>query len=405
LTVRRIDNATARRLFLQRHALAEAPSGPATGAALQALITRLGFVQLDSVNTLARAHDLILWSRRNSYRPESLRWLNDRARGTFEHWTHDAAKIPTAFFPYWRLKFTRDRDRLREKWNAWHGTAFHGELDKVMVHIRTHGAVCSADMAGARPEKSTGWWDWHPSKTALEYLWRCGDLAVTRRDGFRKVYDLTERVIPAEALNSWVSEEETINWACSAALDRLGFGTPGELARFWDLIRPAEAKAWVDTARQDGRVTDADIVGADGSARRAVMWTKDFDRLSDLSAAPSRLRLLSPFDPALRDRARAERLFRFHYRIEIFVPEAQRRFGYYVFPLLEGERLIGRIDVSANRQAGHLNVRALWPEPGVKWGRGRQDRLEAELHRLLRLACCDRVTFEPNWLRPPSVQA
>lgn len=398
MTAAGLDNATARRLFLQRHALADAPSGPATGDALLGLITRLGFVQLDSVNTLARAHDLILWSRRTAYKPQSLRRLNDRARGTFEHWTHDAAKIPTAFFPYWRLKFTHDRDRLRQKWTKWHGPSFRDELDGVMVHIRDHGPACSADMAGTQAEKATGWWDWHPSKAALEYLWRSGDLAVTRREGFRKIYDLTERVIPPEALNSWVSEGQTVDWACRAALDRLGFATPGELARFWDLITPSEARVWADTARAEGRVQEVEITMADGSPRRSLMRPDDLERLKDLPEPPSRLRLLSPFDPALRDRARAERLFDFHYRIEIFVPAPKRRYGYYVFPLLEGDRLVGRVDVSADRQAGALKVRALWPEPRIRWGRGRQDRFEAELHRLLRLACCDRVTFEDNWL-------
>ena len=116
-------------------------------------------------------------------------------------------------------------------------------------------------------------------------------------------------------------------------------------------------------------------------------------------APPARLRVLSPFDPALRDRARAERLFGFHYRIEVFVPEAQRRFGYYVFPLLEGARLVGRIDMKAWRDTGALRVRALWPEQGVPFGKGRIARLEAELDRIARFAGCDRVAFEDGWQR------
>ena len=126
-----LPNTLARRLFLDRHTLLESPAGPAKGAALEALIDRLGFVQVDSVNTLARAHDLILWSRRPSYRPASLRWLNDRARATFEHWTHDAAIVPMTFYPHWRLRFARDRARLHGRWKNWHGDRFHGELDRV----------------------------------------------------------------------------------------------------------------------------------------------------------------------------------------------------------------------------------------------------------------------------------
>jgi uncharacterized protein YcaQ len=242
-----LANRDARRLFLDRHALLEPPEGPAAGTALAELVHRLGFVQVDSVNTLARAHDLILWSRRPTYRPASLRWLNDRARETFEHWTHDASIVPMAFYPHWHLRFARDRARLARRWTSWHGPAFHGELDRVLAHVDAAGPVASADLAGERPSKSTGWWDWHPSKAALEYLWRTGNLAVTRRAGFRKIYDLPQRVVPPQILNARRPEtRETIDWACSAALDRLGFATPGEIAAFWALVTPAEAKAWVD---------------------------------------------------------------------------------------------------------------------------------------------------------------
>jgi uncharacterized protein YcaQ len=400
LSVPALTNPQARRLFLQRHALLEAPSGPAKGAALSTLIDRLGFVQVDSVNTLARAHDLILWSRRPTYRPSSLRWLNDRARTTFEHWTHDAAIVPMAFYPHWRLRFARDRERLHRRWKDWHGDRFHGELDRILAHVDRNGPVSSGEFAGESPEKSTGWWDWHPSKTALEYLWRSGDLAVTRREGFRKLYDLSERVIPPEALNARRPDPaETVDWACAAALDRLGFATSGEIAAFWDLVTPAEAKAWVETARRDGRIVDLDVTCADGSMRRSVAWPDAIDEAASLSGPGPRLRVLSPFDPALRDRKRAERLFGFHYRIEIFVPEARRRYGYYVFPVLEGSRLVGRIDMAAQDGRTCLSVRAFWPETGVRMGSGRSRRLCDEIERVARLAGCGDVVFEPGWLK------
>jgi len=395
----RLDNSAARRLFLEAHALLDRPAGAGRGEGLAELIHQLGFVQVDSVNTLARAHDLILWSRRPSYRPDALRHLNDRARVTFEHWTHDAAVIPAEFFPHWRHKFARDRTRLRERWKDWQGEAFHGEIDTVLRHVTDNGAVHSTEIGEKRAEKSTGWWDWHPSKAALEYLWRSGDLAVTRREGFRKFYDLTERVIPSHHRDTDVSETAVVDWACRAALDRLGFATAGELAAFWALISPQEAKDWVAQALARGEVTEAEVEGADGAPRRVVLWPETLDRTADLPDPTPRLRVLSPFDPALRDRKRAERLFGFHYRIEIFVPEAQRRYGYYVFPLLEGDRIVGRIDMCADRQASTISVRALWPEAGVRWGSGRQARLEAELHRLLPLAGCAEVMFIDGWLR------
>jgi uncharacterized protein YcaQ len=397
-----LGNADARRLFLHRHALLERPTGPAKGAALSHLLERLGFVQVDSVNTLARAHDLILWSRRNSYRPAALRWLNDRARASFEHWTHDASIIPMAYYPQWRLRFERDRARLHERWKSWHGPGFHGEIDRVLEHVAANGPVASGDLADRRSAGSSGWWDWHPSKTALEYLWRSGDLAVTRRDGFRKIYDLSERVIPPAILQAPRPDPaETVDWACSTALDRLGFATPGEIAAFWDLISPAEARAWVNERLRSEELLSVEVEGASGARRRSVMRASDLDGIDGLADAPSRTRILSPFDPVLRDRKRAERLFGFFYRIEIYVPEARRRYGYYVFPVLEGDRLVGRIDMAARPGRQSLKVRAFWPESGVRMGRGRCLRLSEEIERAASMGGCARIDYEPDWIRGP----
>lgn len=394
-----LENTTARRLFLDRHALLEPPSGAAKGQALGDLVERLGFVQVDSVNTFARAHDLILWSRRQTYRPENLRWINDRARSTFEHWTHDASVVPMAFYPMWRMRFDRDRARLHGRWKDWHGDKFHAEVDGVLRHVSDNGMCCTSDMAEENAEKSTGWWDWKPSKVALEYLWRSGELAISKRVGFRKFYDLSERVVPPEALNARVEDAEIVDWACSAALDRLGFATSGELAAFFDLVTPGDAKAWLARALDDRRVMAVDVQAKDGQTRRCVTWLNTMDSLSELPEPSPRVRILSPFDPALRDRKRAERLFGFHYRIEIFVPAPQRRYGYYVFPVLEGADVIGRIDMARNGST--LDVRAFWSEPGVRMGVGRQARLHAELERAARFAGCDDLRFAPDWLRGP----
>ncbi len=204
-------------------------------------------------------------------------------------------------------------------------------------------------------------------------------------------------MIPQDLLGHRPGEEETIDWACRSALDRLGFATSGELAAFWDLITPAEAKAWCNAALARGEIAEAAIAQADGTLRKSVLWPETLDETP--GSPPGRLRILSPFDPALRDRKRAERLFDFFYRIEVFVPEAKRRYGYYVFPLLEGDRLVGRIDMKAERDRDRLHVRAVWPETGVSFGPGRTARLESALSRTARLADVASVTFEKDWLR------
>ncbi len=391
-----LDNTRARALFLDRHGLAEPPSGPGKGADLQNVIEALGFVQLDSINTVVRAHHMILHARRPAYRPRNLHLLHDRDRGVFEHWTHDASMIAMDHFPHWRLRFRRNEATLADRWTKW-GRDFAHKIDDVLRHISAHGPCSSADVGDGEARSSGGWWDWHPSKAALEYLWRTGQLSVTRRDAFRKVYDLTENVIPPEYLNAHRTEAETIHWACSSAMERLGFATSGELAAFWDLITPLEAKTWAVEALASGDLIEAEIAHADSKWRKVLMRPDTLD--APVPDATGRLRILSPFDPVLRDRTRAERLFGFRYRIEIFVPEAKRKYGYYVFPILEGDRLVGRIDMKAERDRDRLNVKALWPEAGVRFGQGRLNRLEIALDRSARLADVSRVSFEDGWLR------
>ena len=386
-----LSNDAARRVFLARHGLLERPRRQD----LPDLLDTLGFVQVDSVLTLARAHDMILWSRSPAYRPPHLQALMQK-RGSFEHWTHDAAVIPMTFWPHWRHRFDRDRARLDARWENWHGSDFRAQLDRTLKHVAENGPTRSSDLAEG-PRKEPGWWNWHPSKVALEYLWGVGELSITRRDGFQKIYDLTERVIPVVTRAATPDLQESVDWAASAALERLGFATPGEIAAFWDLLTPREAEAWAKSALERKEVEEVRVESADGSLRRSLARPGLVEEASRLPEPGNRLRLLSPFDPALRDRARCERLFGFRYRIEIFVPAAQRTYGYYVFPVLEGTRLVARADVRA--QGGVLTLDALWPERGMAWGKGRSERLVAELERLAGFVGAARIDMAEAWLR------
>ena len=399
-----IPNPRARRLFLDRHALAEPPVGAASGQALHDLIERIGFVQVDSINTVARAHDMILWSRRQSYRTPALKRLLEKDRALWEHWTHDASILPVRLHGVWQHRFQRDAVRLEANWKSWFRDGYVDQFDSILNRIAKDGPVGTADVGEGEVRGKGGWWDWHPSKTALEWLWRTGRLAITRRDGFAKIYDLTERVIP-EAHRMPVPEEEVSDWACRSALQHLGFGTPGEIKAYWNAISPEAAKQWCRDASARGEIIEAEVEGALGQRRKVFVFPETLD---EVPPEPTpRLRILSPFDPALRDRDRAEFLFGFFYRIEVFVPEPKRLYGYYVFPVLEGDRLVGRIDVKAFRDAGALRVKAFWPEAGVKLTKARQAKLEAELDRLATFAGCDRVEFLDGWereaLRPTPV--
>ncbi|MBU2992556.1 crosslink repair DNA glycosylase YcaQ family protein [Octadecabacter sp. 1_MG-2023] len=392
-----IDNQTARRLFLDRHLLLGSRSGSGKGDDLQSVIDHLGFVQVDSVNTLARAHDLILWSRRQQYRAPNLPRLM-KSRGAFEHWTHDASVISMQHFPMWRYKFAKDKAHMDAKWPAWRREGFRDQIDGVLRQITDHGRCSSMEVGADEERKSGGWWDWHPSKTALEYLWRSGELSVCHRKGFRKIYDLTERVIPDEYRNTEVSEDEMIDWACMSALKSLGFATSGEIAAFYAIITPAQAKTWCAMALNDQRIAEVNITSADGTLRPSFILPETLDLKTP--EPNSRVRLLSPFDPALRDRKRAERLFDFHYRIEIFVPAPKRKYGYYVFPVMQGDRMIGRIDTKRDGDA--TLVTAFWPGKGIRMGKARIKALEAEVDRVAKFVGSNDVNWSKGWNKETS---
>ena len=151
------------------------------------MLGNLNFVQVDSINTMARAHDLILRSRQQCYRPVDLRKMVDHERSAFEGWTHDASILPIEAFPHWQNKFTRDAVLLHQRWKTWHQGDFLAQAQTILDQIARQGPLGSRDVGKQEKRSSGGWWDWHPSKTALAYLWRTGNIAVTRRNGFNKV--------------------------------------------------------------------------------------------------------------------------------------------------------------------------------------------------------------------------
>lgn len=392
----RIDNRTARRIFIERHGLADAPGRKIDRADLLALIERLGFVQLDSIQWVERAHHMILFARNQTYRQRDLVRLIENDRSLFENWTHDASIIPMAFFPFWRTAMAARASVTAARWRSYGREGFLEQAEDVLAEIAKRGPLRTAELGKDEERSSGGWWEWNPSKTALEYLWRSGDLCVARREHFHKVYDLTANVVPAAHLDRAPPDRAAlIDWSCRAALDRLGFATPGDLAAFWALISPAEAKDWA--ARQNALI-EVEIESADGGKPRRHLARPDLVSAPP-PEPPARVRVLSPFDPMLRDRKRAKRLFGFDYTIEVFVPAAKRRYGYYVFPLMEGDRIIGRIDMKADRKADALTVAALWPEPKTRFAQGRLARLEAELDRQRRFAGLRDLRFADGWLR------
>lgn len=381
----RISNRQARALWLTAQGLAAAPTGALD---LAAIIAQLGFVQLDTIQVVTRAHHHILWSRNQNYREPMLDALL-RNRGVFEHFTHDASVLPMAYLPMWQRQFRR---KAHEMGNA---SWFKGLPDEAgRAAIRDRIAQEGALSTHAFDTKVTGkrqMWTRPPHKLGLDYMWYVGELATSHRVNFTKYYDLAERVFPAHLRDQCLDDEACLDWLNRAALARMGFGTIGDIQRFWDAASMAEVRAWVEASPD---LVPVEIQSAAGEWKQALALADIEQRLSELGNMTSRLRILNPFDPVIRDRARLRFLFGFDYRVEMFVPAAKRIWGYYVYPILESDRIVARCEVKAERAKGRLLVKNLWPEVAVKWTKARQAKFESEIDRMARFVGVDQVVWQ-----------
>lgn len=375
MPVLKIPNRQARHLWLWTNGLSATPQGPVD---VMGMIRALGFVQIDTIRNVTRAHHHILWSRNQNYR-EKMLWPLLRQRELFEHFTHDASLIPMEVLPMWQRQFRRLGERAgRAKW--YQSGLGREEINNIRKRIEIEGAL-STHAFDTKIEGEREMWARPPHKKALDQMWYAGDLATCHRENFVKFYDLGERVFPAD-LREAPEDQEQIDYLCDQSLDYISIGTCGEIQRFWNAMDAREVKAWLDRRK----LVPMSVESADGSWRDTWGAPDVEERLQVVSPPSIRLRILNPFDPAIRDRMRMQRLFGFEYRNEMFVPQDKRRWGYYVYPLLEGDRFVGRCELKADRNAGWMRVTGFWPEPKVKWGANRLEKLDAELARFARLA-------------------
>jgi len=390
-----VSAEAARTLLMDAQGLLQRTDQPATSRRVYSLIERMGFVQLDTITVVERAHHHILFTRLDRYRPGVLERLHHDERLLFEHMTHDASLIPVKWFPQWRHRFSRPHS------NAWLRQKLGEDPGRVIAEVRERirrdgeGMAKSFERDGQAP--AGAWWEWRPQKAALEYLWRTGELSVVRRVNFHKVYDLTERVHSSTAAEPRPTREEHVDWACRSAIERLGVATSGEVRAFWNAVKPAEAAAWCKGACASGEIVPVMVESCDGAPpRRAYAVAVWRERVRRTPPPPEQVRLLSPFDPVVRDRNRVLRLFNFHYRFEAFVPAPKRRYGYYVLPILRGDRLVGRLDPKLDRRNGVLEIRRVWWEDGVRESRKLREELAEGVEKFAAFCGAMAVRMSPK---------
>ncbi|EFH7921342.1 winged helix DNA-binding protein YcaQ [Escherichia coli] len=354
--------ADARNLHLAAQGLLNKPRRRASLEDIPATIFRMSLLQIDTINIVARSPYLVLFSRLGNYPAQ---WLDESlARGELmEYWAHEACFMPRSDFRLIRHRMLAPEKmgwKYKDAWMQEH----EAEIAQLIQHIHDKGPVRSADFEHPR-KGASGWWEWKPHKRHLEGLFTAGKVMVIERRNFQRVYDLTHRVMPDwDDERDLVSQTEAEIIMLDNSARSLGIFREQWLADYYRLKRPALA-AWREARAEQQQIIAVHV------EKLGNLWLHD-DLLPLLERAlagkltATHSAVLSPFDPVVWDRKRAEQLFDFSYRLECYTPAPKRQYGYFVLPLLHRGQLVGRMDAKMHRQTGILEVISLWLQEGIK---------------------------------------
>lgn len=377
----RISLQAARQLMLAVQGLDHLPSIPADKSAVLDSIRSMVYLQIDTINVVARSPYLVLWSRLGGYPCE---WLDELLSegALFEYWAHAMCFIPVEDYPIHRRRLLDSiRDRTwPTKWSVDWIRDNPEIVERIRRHLRENGAVRSAEFVN-KDRPSGGWWNWKDEKNALEALLFTGEVMIARRHNFQRVYDLRERVMPGWDDSALPSSEQVSRYLALRPVHALGIATTAWVCEYIQKLKTGMAQR-LESLTAEGLLQRVEIEGITAPAYVHQ------DRLPLLEQAvsgdlkPSLTTVLSPFDPLVSDRQRARDLFDFDYMIECYTPAARRRYGYFTLPILHRGRLVGRLDPKAHRSDGVFEIKALHLEPGVALEPELFTGLAAALHRL-----------------------
>ncbi|HDX4051137.1 TPA: YcaQ family DNA glycosylase [Enterobacter soli] len=362
MSLPQLSLSAARNLHLAAQGLLKKPRCRAQPSDILSTVQRMSLLQIDTINIVARSPYLVLFSRLGAYQPQ---WLdNALSQGELmEYWAHEACFLPRSDFSLVRHRMLSPDKmgwKYRQEWMREHAA----EIEQLIAHIQENGPVRSADFEHPR-KGASGWWEWKPHKRHLEGLFTSGKVMVIERRNFQRVYDLTHRVMPHwDDQRDLLSQEDAEAIMLANSARSLGIFRPQWLADYYRLRQPA-LKSLLDMWQQAQRVIPVEV------EMLGEMWL-DADLLPLLPQAQegklqaTHSTVLSPFDPVVWDRKRAEQLFNFSYRLECYTPAPKRQYGYFVLPLLHKGQLVGRMDAKMHRKTGVLEVIALYLEEGIR---------------------------------------
>ncbi|WP_313162670.1 winged helix-turn-helix domain-containing protein [Kosakonia cowanii] len=389
MSVPQLSITAARHLHLAAQGLLQKPSRRAKPEDILSTIRRMSLLQIDTINIVARSPYLVLFSRLGAF---ETRWLDEALRNgeLMEYWAHEACFLPREDFALVRHRMLAPDKmgwKYRQAWMQEHAA----EIEQLIAHIEEHGPVRSADFE--HPRKGTsGWWEWKPHKRHLEGLFTAGKVMVIERRNFQRVYDLTQRVMPQwDDVRDLLSQEQAEAIMLEKSACSLGLFRAQWLADYYRLRRPALAQALAQM-QETQTILPVNVEGLGPAWLHAsllpLLEQAQADKLTATHSA-----VLSPFDPVVWDRKRAEQLFGFSYRLECYTPAPKRQYGYFVLPLLHRGRLVGRMDAKMHRKTGVLEVIALFLEEGVSPSLQLEKGLQRAITDFARWQGAQRITF------------
>jgi uncharacterized protein len=345
--------AEVRRLLIDRQ-FPRVGTGP---DGLREAFDRLGYIQLDTIQVVERAHHHTLWNRVEYYSPDHLHLLQAQTRDIFEYWGHAASFLPMSDYRFYRPKMealARNYGWEHKWWNTYRELG-----EAVLERIRAEGPLSTADFESPKQPKQKGMWpDWKPAKAALEILFWRGELMVTERRNFQRVYDLTERVLPPDIDTTPPDPLELGAFQVRRALGAGGIVSENDIINNLFLKNRPGVKQALQTLTEAGEIVPVQLPEL-GKAR-CYAFPADLETIP--TSLPDQVRILSPFDNLVVNRERILERFGFDYSLECFLPEAKRVYGYFSLPVLRGDRFIARIDAKAERREGVLALRSVWFE-------------------------------------------
>lgn len=380
----KITMSTARKLAIQCQGLGRPLNLPKGKEGVAQFIERVGYVQIDTIAVIQRAHHHTLWARCPDYKLQMLHELQAEDRRVFEWWGHAASYLPMSDYRYYmmRMRANAESPKTRE-WIEQNQQL----VDHVLERIRNEGPLGSSHFS-APDHKSSPWWGWKPAKRVLETLFNTGVLAVTERRNFQRIYDLTERVLPSELDISEPGEKEIAQFAIRRALDNRGFSSIGSSR--WGMRDSEVMQGAIEELTASGEVVPLEIKGLRDEQYYALA-----ENLEEASKrTPKKLHILSPFDNLVIDRSRLGRLFNFGFKLECYMPAAKRKFGYFCLPILWGQDFIGRLDPKADRKKKVFIVRKMVFEPGFSDYEKVMPALAKKLRLFADFNGCEQITVE-----------